>query len=444
MNEIPGNLFPRRLDAPLPVAEKARGMFIQDQNKKSYMDASGGAIVVNAGHGRETIARAIHDQILSHDYVHPTMFTTRACETLATRLAQKAPGDISRFYFLSGGSEANEAAIKLARQIQVERGNPGRYRLIGRWKSYHGLTMGSLSAMGRTGFKTMFSPLLKEHLHIPAPYCYRCSFGLSHPGCGLRCAHALDEAIENAGAETISAFIAETIPGATIAASLPPEGYYRVIREICDRHQVLLILDEVMCGMGRTGQWFAAGHWDVNPDIITLGKGLGGGAIALSAMGCREAHFNLIRENSGNFMHGGTFSHHPVAAAGGLALMDILEKEKLVERAASRGEALGELLHKELGPLDQVGDIRGKGFMWGIEIVRDKTTRAPFDRSLKITERLWDLLFDRGYIVYKSTGLAGTHGDALMVAPPYVITEQETRDLVSAIKSVIQEFFSGM
>ncbi|MCK5836463.1 MAG: aspartate aminotransferase family protein, partial [Desulfobacula sp.] len=199
MMEIPGNVFPRRLDVPLPVAKTARGIFIEDENQKQYMDASGGAIVVNAGHGRERIAKAIYNQILSHDYIHPTMFTTRPVEMLATSLAEKAPGEINRFYFLSGGSEANEAAIKLARQIHIENGNETKYRLIGRWKSYHGLTLGSLAAMGRTGFKTPFTPLLKENLHIPAPYCYRCSFGLKYPSCGIRCAMALDEMIENTG-----------------------------------------------------------------------------------------------------------------------------------------------------------------------------------------------------------------------------------------------------
>lgn len=440
--EIPGNVFPRRLDTPLPLATRAQGIFIQDENNKQYMDASGGAIVVNAGHGREKIAKAIYDQILSHDYIHPTMFTTRPVEKLAFCLAQKAPGDINRFYFLSGGSEANEAAIKLARQIHIESGNESKYRLIGRWKSYHGLTLGSLAAMGRTGFKAPFAPLLKEALHIPAPYCYRCAYGLEYPACQVRCALALDEIIENAGPRTVSAFIAETIPGATIAASFPPADYLKTIREICDHHQVLLILDEVMCGMGRTGQWFACDHFDVVPDIITLGKGLAGGVIALSAFGVRETHFNTIKNTSGVFMHGGTFSHHPVAAAGGLALMEILEQELLVERVKTKGEKLGILLKQALLPLAQVGDIRGKGFMWGIEIVTDKKTKIPFDRSLKITEQLFQALFDKGYLVYKSTGLAGTHGDALVIAPPYIITDEQMEMLVKAIHSTFLEFFN--
>ncbi len=441
MIKIPGNLFPRRLDTHLPLAKNAHGIFIEDENQKQYMDASGGAVVVNAGHGREKIAKAIYDQILSHDYIHPTMFTTKPVEMLATSLAEKAPGDINRFYFLSGGSEANEAAIKLARQVHIENGNETKYRLIGRWKSYHGLTLGSLAAMGRTSFKTSFAPLLKENLHIPAPYCYRCSYGLKYPSCKLRCALALDEMIDNSGPETISAFIAETIPGATIAASIPPKEYLKIIAEICHHHNVLLILDEVMCGMGRTGEWFACNHFDVIPDIITLGKGLGGGVIALSAFGVKETHFNVIKDNSGSFMHGGTFSHHPVAAAGGLALIEILEQEKLVQKVKTEGEKLGNLLKNHLLPLAQVGDVRGKGFMWGIEIVQDKKTKMPFKRSLKTVEGIWNHLFDQGYLVYKTTGLAGTDGDALVIAPPFIISDDEMEMLVKAIKSAFLDFF---
>ncbi|WP_457553460.1 aminotransferase family protein [Desulfobacula sp.] len=442
MIEIPGNVFPRRLDILLPMAKKAQGMFIEDENGRQYMDASGGAVVVNAGHGRKSIAKAIYDQILSHDYIHPTMFTTRPVEMLATRLAQKAPDDINRFYFFSGGSEANEAAIKLARQIHVENGNETKYRLIGRWKSYHGLTLGSLGAMGRTSFKTYFTPLLKENLHIPAPYCYRCAFGLTYPSCKLQCAMALDEMIENAGPETISAFIAETVPGATIAACFPPKEYLKAIAQICDHHNVLLILDEVMCGLGRTGEFFACNHFDVVPDIVTLGKGLAGGVMALSAFGVKETHFNVIKENSGVFMHGGTFSHHSVAAAAGLALIDILDQEKLVQRVKIKGERLGELLKKHLLPLAQVGDVRGKGFMWGIEIVKDKKTRMPFKRSLKIVEGIWESLFEKGYITYKSSGLAGVNGDALVIAPPFIIEDEQIQRLVMAIKSTMVEFFN--
>jgi adenosylmethionine-8-amino-7-oxononanoate aminotransferase len=442
--KIPGNVFHRRLDKPLQMAKSAHGIHIEDTNGKQYMDACGGAVVVNAGHGREKIAKAIYDQILSHDYIHPTMFANRPVEHLARSLARKAPGDISRFYFLSGGSEANEASIKLARQIHIETGNETKYRIIGRWKSYHGLTLGSLAAMGRTSFKTYFTPLLKENLHIPAPYCYRCSYGLNYPSCKVRCAMALDEMIENEGSKTISAFIAETVPGATIAACFPPKEYLETIAKICHHHNVLLILDEVMCGMGRTGEWFACNHYDVVPDILTLGKGLAGGVMALSAFGVKETHFNTIKDNSGVFMHGGTFSHHPVAAAAGLALIEILEQENLVQKVKAKGEKLGDLLKKEVLPLAQVGDVRGKGFLWGIEFVKDKKTRIPFKRSLKIVEGIWDNLFERGYITYKSNGLAGVDGDALVIAPPYIIEDEEMERLVQAIRSAIIDFFNRL
>lgn len=443
MTDIPGNLFPRKMDKRLPIALNAAGMFIKDESGREFLDASGGAVVVNAGHGREKIARAVYDQILSHDYIHPTMFTTRPAETLAEKLAARAPGDINRFYFLSGGSEANEAAIKLARQIHVESGNETKYRTIGRQQSYHGLTLGSLAVMDRVGFKHIYKPLLKDTIHIPAPYCYRCSFDLEYPSCNIRCAAVLDDRIKEAGEETISAFLAETVPGATIACSQPPDEYWGIIRQICDHRNVLLILDEVMCGMGRTGSWFAYEHFDVTPDIVTLGKGLAGGVLPLSAMGVKEKHFNLIKDNSGSFVHGGTFTHHPVCTAAGLALVDIFGQEELVQRVKEKGSILGSMLKKNLLDLPCVGNIRGKGFLWGIEIVKDKITKAPFKRSLKVVERLWENIFEKGVLVYPAGGLAGEDGDGIIVSPPYIITDDEMDMVVETLTSSFREFFKS-
>ncbi|MCG8531886.1 MAG: aminotransferase class III-fold pyridoxal phosphate-dependent enzyme, partial [Desulfovibrionales bacterium] len=410
MESIPGNLFPRSLDAPLPRVESAQGLFITDTEGKQYMDASGGAVVVNLGHGREKMARAVYDQICSHHYVHPTMFTTAPAENLARALAQKSKGQLGRFYFFSGGSEANEGAIKLARQIQMARGQESRYRIIGRWKSYHGLTLGALGVMGRTNFKHPFAPMVKDSLHIPAPYCYRCYFGLEPATCDLRCAQALDQIIEESGPSTIAAFMAETIPGATIAAAIPPKGYLERIADICDHHGVLLILDEVMCGTGRCGSFFAWEQTDVVPDMVTLGKGLAGGVVPLSALGVKEEHFNLIHKSKEGFIHGGTFSHHPVACAAGLALMDILDEEDLIQAAATQGKLLGHLLDSHLSPLPWVGDIRGTGLLWGIELVANKREKTPFNRNLKTCETLWKKLFNKGYILYKATGVAAPNG----------------------------------
>jgi len=436
---IPGNLFPRKLDGLLPVAEKGEGVWIEDADGRRYLDASGGAVVVNVGHGREEIARAVYDQILKCHYAHPTMFTTSVVEELSSALAKHTPPGLDRFYFLSGGSEAVETAIKMARQIHLASKRPERIRLISRWKSYHGLTLGALSAMGRTVFRTPFAPLLSDAVHIPPPYCLRCSYGLTYPECGIRCATALDETIQNIGAETVSAFLAETVSGGSLAAYPPPDEYFSIIRKICDRYDVLLIMDEVMCGVGRTGRWFACQHYDVIPDIITLGKGLSGGTLALSAVGVKSTHFETIRHGGGTFVHGGTFSHNPVAAAAGLAAIHILEREGLVERASQYGEHLGNKLKERLKDLSCVSDIRGIGLMWGVELVADKDTNTPFPRHEKVVERVWDTLFEKGIITYKSTGLAGMDGDALIIAPPFIIKEEEIDFLVDTVASTLKE-----
>lgn len=436
---IPGNVFPRRLDKPLPQAVGAEGLWIVDSEGKRCLDASGGPILVNIGHGREEIARAVYDQICRCDYVHPTMFTNPAVEGLASALAAHAPKGIERFYFLSGGGEAVETAIKLARQIHLENGRPQRIRLIARWKSYHGVTLGALAATGRTTFRAPFAPMLTQVDHIPAPYCLRCSYGLTHPACGLRCALALEETIQNLGPETVSAFLAETVSGATIAAVLPPPGYLAKIREICDRYGVLLILDEVLCGFGRTGRWFACERYDVVPDIVTMGKGLGGGAAAISAVGVQSAHFEAIRSGGGAFVHGGTFSHHNVACAAALATVRIMEREGLVERVAKAGPILGEKLRTAFQKHPNVADIRGVGFLWGIEFVREKGSLRPFPRSEKFCERLWQNVFKRGVILYKSTALAGIDGDALLVGPPFTMEEDQMDQVVAALAGGLEE-----
>jgi hypothetical protein len=438
MGHKPGAVFHRVLDKQLPQAQRSKGVWIETSDGKRYLDASGGAVVVNVGHGRDEIAEAVSAQLRCLSYVHPTMFTTAALENLARALADHTPGGLDRFYFMSSGSEAVETAVKLARQIQIARGNPDRQVLVSRWKSYHGLSMGALAAAGRTSFRLPFYPMLRDAVHIPPPYCLRCSYGLTYPACRLRCALALDETIQNLGPAVVSAFIGETVGGASIAVCPPPEGYWPLVREICDRHKVLLILDEVMCGMGRTGKWFASEHYGVVPDIMVLGKGLSGGTLALSAVATSTDHMQTVRRNGGNFVHGGTFSHNGIACAAGLAAVQILERERLVERAAQVGRNIGRRLHEVLADSPHVGDIRGIGMMWGIEFVRDKQGLAPFPRSDKVTEKLWQALFDQGVILYKSVAMAGTDGDGLIVAPPFVITEDEIDQVVKKLRGAVR------
>lgn len=443
MHSIPGAVFHRVLEKELPLARRSQGVWIEAGDGRRYLDASGGAVVVNVGHGREEIARAVAEQLRTLSYVHPTMFASSVVEDLANALTAHAPGGLDRFYFMSSGSEAVETAIKLARQIQVARGNPGRQVLISRWKSYHGLTLGALAAAGRTSFRLPFYPMISDAVHLPPPYCLRCSYGLVFPACRLRCALALDETIQNIGPGAVSAFIAETVGGASLAVCPPPEGYWPLVREICDRHGVLLIMDEVMCGMGRTGRWFAAEHYGAAPDILVLGKGLSGGTLALSAVATTTALMETVRDGCGNFAHGGTFSHNGVACAAGLAAVAILERERLVERAAQMGLRIGRRLREALSDMPCVGDIRGIGMMWGVEIVRDKATLTPFPRSAKVTEKLWQALFERGVLLYKSVGLAGTDGDGLIISPPFVINEEEIDLAVQALRDALHEVLTA-
>ena len=439
MSDLPGAVFPRRLDRRLPQAVRSQGVWIETQDGKRYLDASGGAVVVNIGHGRTEIADAVHKALLQHSFLHGTMFTCQATEELAAALADLAPGDIDRFYFMTSGSEAVEAALKMARQIQIARGQGQRVNFISRWKAYHGLSMGALGVNTRTPFRTDFYPMFKDSAHIPPAYCLRCSFGQTYPECGIRCAAHLEEVILNLGADTVCAFIAEPVSGASLAAATPPDEYWPMIREICDRHGVLLIMDEVMTGMGRTGHWFAAQRYKVEPDLITMGKGLSGGSMPLSAVGASTANMDLIAQNCGNFSHGGTFSHHAATCAAGAAAIKLMQDENLVQRAHDLGELVGQKLREHLADSPYVGDIRGLGMMWGVEFVKDKESLQPFARSEKLAERLWDHLFANGIITYKSVGLAGNDGDALMVSPPFIISAEDIELCARSIRKALED-----
>lgn len=429
-------VFHRRIDQKPLKAVRAEGVLIYDENGKSYIDVSGGPITVNIGQGRQEVAQAIAHQAQKLAYVHGPMFTSDPVEKLAQRLVSHTDRGIDRYYFCSSGCEAVETALKLARQIQISRSESTRYRVISRWQSFHGSTLGALSVTGKTAMRTPYAPMLLNGIHIPAPYCLRCHYGLRYPECGLRCAHALEDMIQQQGHETISAFLAETICGSTIGTAVPPGKYYEVISEICTHHGLLLILDEVMCGMGRTGKWFGMHHYDVTPDIMILGKGLNSGYIPLSAIGCKSDDISLLKETLGNFNHGHTFSHHAVAAACGLAVVDILEKERLVEQAQQRGVYLEKRL-KTLENHPRVAEVRGIGLMWGVEIVKNSKTLEPFPRKEKITEQLFDMLFEMGLITYKCVGFAGNDGDAIMVGPPFIISETDLDTTVEAIKTVL-------
>ena len=434
-----GHIFYRRMAHTHPEIVRGEGVYLFDREGKAYLDGSGGAIVVNAGHGIASIAQAISDQAAQAAYLHPTMFTAEVIEQYADALAEIVPLENAKFYFLTSGSEAVEAAIKLSRQIQVERGNKTRYLIISRWMSYHGLSLGALAVSGKPKMRKLYQPMFQDVPHIPPPYCYRCPFQLEHPACGLKCANALEAEILSQNPDNVAAFLAEPVSGATLGAVVPPDGYWPRIREICDRYGVLLVMDEVMTGMGRTGTWFAAEHWGVVPDILTIGKGAASGYFPLSVVATGGEFVDLIANGSGDFSHGGTYSHHPVGAAAGLATLAYLQEHHLVETVAEKGQFLAEQLNAQLGSSPYIGDIRGIGLMWGIELVRDKTSQQPFDQALHLSQRIADEAFRLGLVVYPGSGSVDGHqGDHLMVGPPFCITEDEIVRMVEILHEAIE------
>ena len=429
-----GHVFYRKLTRTYPLITHGEGIYLYDEKGKRYIDGSSGALVVNIGHGQKEVLQKITEQMEQVGYVHGTQFTTKSIEDYGEALGGIVPKGLEKIYFLSGGSESIEAAIKFARQYFLESGQSQRWRVVARWHSYHGNTLGALSLTGRVGARRAYLPLLADFPHFPPPYCYRCPFGLAYPECGLECARVLERIIQMEGSETISAVILEPISGATIGAMGPPDGYLPIIKETCQRNGILLIDDEVMTGMGRTGRWFAIQHWGISPDIMVLGKGMSGGYFPLSAMITRSEYVDRLREKTGGFVHGHTFSHHPVACAVGLAVMKYIENNQLVEKCARKGEYLLRRL-EELKAFPFVGDVRGKGLMTAIEFVKDQKTKEPFPRSVRFTERVIDLAFENGLVLYSGTGFVdGVNGDMVMVGPPLIIEEDQIDEIIDILK----------
>ncbi|MBI5577726.1 MAG: aspartate aminotransferase family protein [Deltaproteobacteria bacterium] len=416
-----------------PTAERAEGIYIYDAEGKRYLDGSGGAVVVGIGHGVKEVSEAMTRQASRIAFAHGSQFTTEAAIELASKLVRFAPGGLTKVYFLSGGSEAIETAIKMARQYQIERGKPSKYKVISRWTSYHGNTLGALALSGHTGRRRHYLPLMQHTPHIAPAYCYRCPFGLLPEQCSLECAHDLEKTILYEGPDSVSAFLAEPIVGATAGALVPRDGYFQKIKEICDRYDVLLISDEVMTGMGRTGKNFGMDHWNVVPDMIVVGKGLSSGYTPIYSVIVKAAIHDAIKEGSGTFVHGHTYSQNPLSSAVASAVMDYLTKHDLVKKSAQMGQYLLEALQR-LYRHAFAGDIRGRGLFAGIEFVKDRKTKAPFDPKVKLNALIANRAFEKGLITYPGGGGAdGVNGDHLLLAPPLIITEKEIDTMVSIL-----------
>ena len=434
------HVFPRHTKAELPTAAKGDGCYLIDGKGKQYLDC-GDAAVSCLGHSNAAVVRAVQDQVSKIAFAHSGFMTSEPAEALADMLIRHAPGNLDRVYLVSGGSEATEAAIKLARQYFLEIGQPDRSRVIARRQSYHGNTLGALSAGGNAWRRAQFAPLLIEMSHIAPCYEYaekpddETSYDY-----GQRVADELEAEILRLGPDTVMAFIAEPVVGATLGAVPAVDGYFKRIREICDQYGVLLILDEVMCGMGRTGHLFACDHDDVAPDILCIAKGLGAGYQPVGATLCTDRIYDAIRDGSGFFQHGHTYIGHPVATAAALAVVTELTSRDLPTRARDMGAQLHAKLENAFGQHPNVGDIRGRGLFLGIELVADRDTRTPFDPALGIAGKIKKTAFEAGLICYPMSGTRdGKNGDHILLAPPFIIEDTQLDELVDKLSRAVAQ-----
>jgi hypothetical protein len=438
-------VFHRHTAMRPPVAVGGDGPYILDREGRRYLDASGGAAVSCLGHGHQAVTAAIKAQLDRIAYAHTAFFTNAPMEELAELLVEAAPQGIERVYFVTGGSEGVEAALKLARQYFLEIGQPQRRHFVSRWQSYHGNTLGALAVGGNRWRREPFQPLLMEVSHISPCYAYRGRRDEeSEEAYGRRVADELEQAILACGPDTVAAFIAEPVVGATLGAVPAVPGYFRRIREICDRYGVLLILDEVMCGMGRTGTLFACEQDGVRPDLVVVAKGLGAGYQPIGAVLVSGSIYAAVRDGSGFFQHGHTYMGHPVACAAALAVQKTIRAESLLGNVERQGHRLAAAFTERFGNHAHVGDIRGRGLFLGLELVADRTTKAPFDPALKLHARIKQEAMARGLICYPMGGtIDGRRGDHVLLAPPFTIGEAHVDEIVEKLGAAVDQAIAG-
>lgn len=441
------HVFHRAPKNQLPTAVSAEGLYITDSEGRSYLDACGGAAVSCLGHHPKPVLTATIAQLESMAFAHTGFFTSEPAERLADRLIEHAPEGIDKVYFVSGGSEAVEAALKLAKQYFLEIGKPTKSHVIGRRQSYHGNTLGALGSGGNQWRRRQFEPLLPPHMtHISPCHFWR----WAEPGetewmYGQRVANELEAEILRIGPDNVAAFIAEPVVGATMGAVPAVAGYFERIREICDQYQVLLILDEVMCGMGRTGDLFSCSHDQIRPDIVCIAKGLGAGIQPIGAMLCQGSIYDAVVSGSGFFQHGHTYIGHPTACAAGLAVLDILTETPILAQVREHGDALQAQLHDALANHPWVGNIRGRGLFIGIELVEDQGTKCPLDSSLKVASRIKAQAMQHGLMCYPMSGtIDGQHGDHILLAPPFIVQPNDLEQIVARLGCAISDVYQAV
>src|SRR5688572_8906126 len=430
------------LDAEFPVAVKGDGMYVVDAEGKRYIDGSGGAAVSCLGHGNARVRDAVKAQIDALEFAHTRFFSNEPMEALAKDLVSDAPAGLSKAWFTCGGSEAIEAALKITRQYFIETGQPQRRHVIGRQQSYHGATAGALSAGGNMSRRAVFEPLLLDSAHHISPcFAYRGQReGESEAQYGQRVANELEAKILELGPDSVAAFVAETVVGSTLGCVTAAPGYFKRVREICDQYGVLLILDEVMCGMGRTGRRYACEDEGIAPDFIALAKGLSAGYLPLGAVLIADKVHKAFEAGSNTVMHSHTFTGHPVACAAGLAVQQEVRERELLANVSRMGAMLKSALSEHFGTHPNVGDIRGRGLFLALELVKDRRTKEPFDASLRIAERIREQAMENGLVVYPMGGVVdGKRGDNVMIAPPFIVEEKHVFELVDKLNRTFDQ-----
>lgn len=427
------------------MIDYGKGCYLYDRDGKKYLDGASGAVTANIGHGVREIVEAMYAQASKISFVYRSQFTNEAAEQLAKKIAMKTKGSLNWSFFVNSGSEATETAIKIAIQYWQEKGFPDKTKILSRWVSYHGITLGALSMSGHSERRIRFTPLLQDFPAINPPYCYRCPYKSEAPECGFPCAYELDTVIRRNGPEKIAAFIAEPIVGAAGGAITPPDGYYGIIKDICDEHQILFIADEVMTGFGRTGTMLALEHWGIEPDIVAFGKGMGAGYAPIAATLVSDSVTEPILQGSKVIMSGHTLSANPQSCAVSYAVLEYLEKNRLFEKVEIKSKYLLRSLRKLQKEYPQIGDIRGKGLLLGLEFVQKATTKESFPRHLQITKKITAAAQKNGLILYPAgAGLDGRTGDAILLAPPLTISTSEIDSLLLLLRKSLQDVFQGL
>jgi len=434
------HLLPRVFGQEFPLIVRAEGIRLWDAAGNEYIDSTSGAISVSSvGHGRREVADAMHAQVMRMDYVHDNDFHNEPAHALADKVTAFAGGDFSRAVFFSSGSEAVESAVKLAHNYHAIRGNQGRNIVIGRKRSFHGATIASLGFGDVSARKSIYQGYMPlPTAKIPAPYCYRCPLGKTYPDCAVACARELETTIKELGPDNVSAFIAEPVVGAAAPALTPPAGYYEAIREICDKYGVLWIADEIVTGFGRTGKNMGWMHWDAQPDILVVAKGLSGGYVPLSGVIASAKVVAPFEEQGARFTHGLTYQNHPVACAAAIAVVGIIEREGLVQNAAEMGAYLEERLRATVSHLPMVGELRGKGLLWGMELVADRATRARFDPALGVGAKVHKRGLTNGLVIYQSGGSA-VASDEVFISPSLIVTRADVDEIVGRLVPTLEQ-----